>query len=60
MKTQFQVHSNILENHSQLQTMSNKHDELSNNLEIQQDQLNSKLKMEEELNYYKVKKNFFL
>lgn len=59
MKNQLQVCSNMLENHSRLQIMCNRYDELSNNVEILQDQLNSKLKVEEELNYYKVKETYF-
>jgi len=50
MTTQSQVNSSILENHNRLQSMLNKDDKLANSLKIQ-----DKLKMEEELTYYKVK-----
>jgi hypothetical protein len=52
IKTQCQTSSTILENHNRLQTMCNRHDNLANNSKTQ-DQIN-KLKLEEELNYYKV------
>lgn len=48
--------STMLENHNRLQTMCNKHDNLANNSETQ-DTIN-KLKLEEELNYYKVNEIF--
>lgn len=51
-KTKSQVSSSILENHKRLQNICNKHDNLANNMEVQ-DEI-SKFKMEEELNYYKV------
>lgn len=47
------MNSTILDNHNRLQTMCNKHDKLVNSLETQ-GQIN-KSKLEEELNYYKVK-----
>lgn len=47
------MNSTILENHNRLKIMCNRHDKLANNSEIQ-DQINN-LKLEEELNYYKVK-----
>lgn len=53
MKTQLQVSSSMFENHKILQTMCNRHDKLINKMETQ-DQI-SKLKLEEELNYFKVK-----
>lgn len=42
----------MLENHNRLQIMCNRHDKFANNSKTQ-DQIN-KLKMEEELKYYKV------
>lgn len=59
MKNQLKVSSNMIENHSRLQVMCNIHDKLPSNMEILQDQLNSKLKVDEELNYYKVKWTIF-
>lgn len=52
MNTQLRVSSTMFENHKRLQTMCNRHDKLTNKKETQ-DQI-SKLKLEEELNYFKV------
>lgn len=49
MKTQ--VSSTMLENHNRLKIICDKHDKLAN-MEIKEQ--TSKLKIEEELNYYKV------
>lgn len=51
MKTQ--VSSTMLENHNRLQIICDKHDKLAHNVEIKEK--TSELKIEEELNYYKVK-----
>ncbi|VVC37000.1 Hypothetical protein CINCED_3A016617 [Cinara cedri] len=59
IKTQFQVpiqvNSTLLDNHNQLKIMCNRHNKLSNNIKTQARV--GKLKMEEELNYYKLKNN---
>ncbi|KAE9540857.1 hypothetical protein AGLY_004102 [Aphis glycines] len=55
IKSHFEVSSSMLENHNRLQIMCNRHDKFANNSKIQ-DQIN-KLKMEEELKYYKLKNN---
>lgn len=52
IKSHFEVSSSMLENHNRLQIMCNRHDKFANNSKLQ-DQIN-KLKMEEELKYYKV------
>lgn len=54
MKSQFQESSSMLESHNRLQIMCSRHDNFTNNMKTQV-QIN-KLKMEEELNYYKVNK----
>lgn len=57
MKTQLlQVSSTVLENHNRLQVMCNRHDELVSKIETR-DHID-KLKTEEELNYYKVRKTY--
>lgn len=53
LKTQLNVSSTMLENHYRLQAMCNKHSILVNNMKTQ-NQIN-KLKIEEELNYHKVR-----
>ncbi|XP_026808525.1 interaptin-like [Rhopalosiphum maidis] len=55
IKPQFKVSSSLLENHNRLQIMCNRHDKFANNNKTQ-DQIN-KLKLEEELKYYKLKNN---
>lgn len=55
IKSHFEVSSTMLENHNRLQIMCNRHDKFANNSKTQ-DQIN-KLKMEEELKYYKLKNN---
>lgn len=58
LKTQLNVSSTMLENHDRLQAICNKHNILVNNMRTQ-NQIN-KLKMEDELNYYKVRVFLFL
>jgi len=58
MKTQLHVSSALLENHNRLQVLCakhNKYDKLADSMKTQ-DQID-KLKMKEELNYYKVGTN---
>lgn len=57
LKTQLNVSSTMLENHDRLQAICNKHNILVNNMKTQ-NQVN-KLKMEDELNYYKVRFFYF-
>lgn len=57
LQVPIQVNSTMLDNHNRLQIMCNRYDKLANNLETQTQ--TSKLKIEEDLNYYKVNHFFF-